>query len=306
MDAAPLPRQILPAFLAEQQLPTQFLELIDHWYLPLCRSLWQHHISARRPLLIGINGSQGSGKSTLASLLKLLLTQVYHLNTIDLSIDDFYLTRESRSRLAKTEHHLLATRGVPGTHDIPLMREVLMQLTQDKGSVLIPRFDKARDDRYPQERWDLVSTPLDIIIVEGWCMGTGIQTEAALEKPVNDLEATEDKDASWRRYVNRQLGEKYQDVFQMMDIWIMLQAPSFDCVYQWRLQQEEKLLCSKDTSAGESDQIMSAEQVQRFIQHYQRLTEHTLKHLPESVHYLFRLDQDRQIVSASQPLQVML
>lgn len=310
MDSTPISRRALQDFLLAHKLPAQFLDLLNHWYLPLGKSVWQHHISANRPLLVGINGSQGSGKSTLASLLKLLLTQIYHLNTIDLSIDDFYLTHESRGILADNEHPLLATRGVPGTHDSQLMLEVLKQLTQGQGDMLIPRFNKATDDRYPKEQWHRVAAPLDVVIVEGWCLGTSAQPEDALKVPVNDLEAMEDKDASWRSYVNQQIKGRYQDIYQMIDIWIMLQAPSFDCVYRWRLEQEEKLAqrpdCPDSKSGRQSDSIMSAEQIQRFIQHYQRLTEHSLKHLPEKVHYLYRLDRNRQIMSASQPVQVML
>ena len=35
-----------------------------------------------------------------------------------LSIDDFYLSKAKRKRLAASVHPLLAIRGVPGTHDV--------------------------------------------------------------------------------------------------------------------------------------------------------------------------------------------
>jgi len=260
-------------------------------------------------LLVGINGSQGSGKSTLASLLALLLRQFHGLGVIQLSIDDFYLTRESRRSLAERVHPLLATRGVPGTHDLPLMRETLQRLLNGNGEVPIPRFDKAIDDRCPADQWEFVSAPLDLVIIEGWCFGTPAQSEEALLKPVNDLEAREDPDAVWRRYVNRQIVEHYQSIYQMVDLWIMLQAPSFDCVYQWRLEQEQKLadkLKLTDDSAPMQNQVMSAQQIARFIQHYQRLTEHTLQHLPASVHYLFRLDRERRIIANTRPREALL
>ena len=301
--------QALQTFLTGQRLPPRFLQLVEDWYAPLAGQLALHHATAGRPLLVGINGSQGSGKSTLASLLTLLLTQFHQLKVMQLSIDDFYLTRESRRSLAKHVHPLLATRGVPGTHDMPLMRETLQRLVQGNGEVPIPRFNKTVDDRYPADQWEHVSAPLDLVIIEGWCLGTPAQSDEALREPVNDLEAREDADASWRRYVNRQIAEQYEEVYQMVDLWVMLQAPSFDCVYQWRLEQEQKLADKPDHEGqfeARQNQVMSAEQIARFIQHYQRLTEHSLKQLPAKVHYLFRLDQERRVIAGSKPRTVLL
>jgi len=294
----------LHKFLAEQCLPLSFLKLVDEWYEPLARRISKHHEAAGRPLLIGINGSQGSGKSTLAALLTELLTKHFGLKTIDLSIDDFYLSREARLALAGQIHPLFETRGVPGTHDVALMCETLLQLTRDNREVSIPRFDKARDDRYPEEAWERVSSPFDVIIVEGWCLGTPAQSDEDLLQPVNDLEALEDTDGSWRRYVNQQLGGRYQDLYQLLDLWIMLQAPSFECSYRWRLEQEaklaDKLRASKQRNSARS-RVMTATQVRRFVQHYQRLTEQSLQQLPGRVHYLFSLDADRRIVACQEP-----
>ena len=297
----------LHTFLKEHRLPLSFLESVDAWYLPLAGRLAKHHAAARHTLLIGVNGSQGSGKSTVAALLKELLAQNFGLQAITLSIDDFYLTREARLALAGQIHPLFATRGVPGTHDVVLMCKTLQQLTRENSEVSIPRFDKARDDRYPEREWDRVSAPFDVVIVEGWCLGTPAQPDEDLRKPVNDLEAREDPDGSWRRYVNQQLGGRYQDIFQLMDLWIMLQAPSFECVYQWRLEQEAKLadkLLESQQENSSRNRAMTASQIYRFIQHYQRLTEHSLQQLPGRVHYLFSLDADRRIVACSEPRPV--
>jgi D-glycerate 3-kinase len=294
----------LHCFLKEQRLPLSFLKTVDEWYMPLAGRIAKHHEAAGRTLLIGMNGSQGSGKSTLAALLTQLLAKEFGLKAIDLSIDDFYLTRQSRVSLARQIHPLLETRGVPGTHDVSLMCETLQQLTRENSDVSIPRFDKACDDRYPARQWDKVSAPFDIVIVEGWCLGSPAQAEAALHKPVNDLEALEDPDGHWRRYVNQQISGHYQDIYQMMDLWIMLRAPSFACVYQWRLEQEEKLaakLLAGDQQNSSRNRVMTATQISRFIQHYQRLTEHSLDQLPGRVHFLFSLDAGRQIVAYDEP-----
>ena len=74
----------------------------------------------------------------------------------------------------------------------------------------------------------------------------------------------------------------------------MLAAPSFDCVYRWRLEQEHKLALS---SSGGRGAVMSDTEVARFIQHYQRLTEHCLATLPNAVDYLYNLNERREISS---------
>jgi pantothenate kinase-related protein Tda10 len=70
-----------------------------------------------RPLVVGLTGPQGSGKSTLAARLPDLLAAA-GLNAGVLALDDLYLTKAERQRLAADVHPLFATRGVPGTHDV--------------------------------------------------------------------------------------------------------------------------------------------------------------------------------------------
>jgi len=290
----------LQDFIATQRLPSSYLQTVESWYKSLAGNVARHHKAAGRTLLVGINGSQGSGKSTLASLLALLLSESFGLKAITLSIDDFYLTREARLSLAEKIHPLLETRGVPGTHDVALMRDTLQRLIEkggESGEICIPRFDKLSDDRYPES--DRVSLPCDVVLFEGWCLGTPAQADEALHDPVNELEAREDPEGIWRRYVNRQIGEGYQDIYQLLDLWIMLQAPSFECVCRWRLEQETRL------ADDAKKQLMTGSQVASFVQNYQRLTEHSLRQLPAMVHYLFRLDEDRQVVGYEEPRRLV-
>ena len=298
-----LEEQALQRFLQTHQLPADFVSHAKRWFMPLAEQLLRHHQEAKRTLVIGINGSQGSGKSTLASLLTLLFTEQYGLRALDLSIDDFYLTREERLALAGDIHPLLATRGVPGTHDVGLLRSVLQALSGYWGEIAIPRFDKSQDNRQPSADWASAQSPLDIVILEGWCLGVRAQEQEQLSHPANILERDEDRDGSWRHYVNTQLNKHYHDLYEMIDIWIMLQAPSFDSVYRWRLEQEQKLAGASQTK---DNRVMTPEQVSRFIQHYQRLTEHALSTLPPQVNYLFRLDEQRKIHQALQPQPVSL
>ena len=72
----------------------------------------------------------------------------------------------------------------------------------------------------------------------------------------------------------------------------MLAAPSFDSVLHWRLEQEHKLA---KTSKGEKTGVMNDDEVARFIEHYQRLTEHALSTLPQQCDTVFYLDEHRNI-----------
>jgi D-glycerate 3-kinase len=300
----------LQEFLHERQLPDQFKQLVTDWYAPLAADLADYQEQVHRPLLVGINGAQGSGKSTLATLLAQLLSISHDRHAIDLSIDDFYLTRATRARLAEKITPMLGVRGVPGTHDMALMHQTLEALLTSSGrNVALPCFDKALDDRCPQEQWRQVNTPIDVVIIEGWCLGTPAQQPSDLGNPVNKLESEEDPDGVWRQYVNQQIHDVYEPVYSMVDIWVMLQAPGFDRIYEWRLEQETKLtdkhnlLANSDTTQS---RIMSPQDVKLFIQYYQRLTEHTLAVLPSRVHYRYQLDANREVVMADRPCPVAL
>jgi len=293
-------QQALKEMLARHRLPDAYLESAQHWFDPLAKQLArQCQKQAGRPLLIGINGSQGSGKSTLSEYLRLALQWDWDLRAVALSLDDVYHTRSHRKLLARQIHPLLATRGVPGTHDMALAEATLQKLLQPAtaAEVRIPRFDKATDDRKPEAEWDRQITPVDVVILEGWCLGIPPQQEADLLQPVNELEAREDPQGIWRRYVNQAIARDYLPVYQQVQQWLMLRAPSFDCVFNWRMEQENKLV-----PTANSQGVMDAAQVARFIQFYQRLTEHGLQVLPPLVHHLFQLDSQRNITAYSQPL----
>lgn len=287
----------LSDFLVQHNLPPAYALEARQWFFPLAESIVNKQQANSKICIVGINGAQGSGKSTLADLLSLLFNEEYQLNTVALSIDDFYFTRQQRLALSNTVHPLMATRGTPGTHDIKLALEIINSLCNQDTTPFIPRFDKATDDRVAREDFEIVSTKTDIIILEGWCLGAEAQTDDELQQPVNELEKQEDPDGVWRRYVNQQLREVYPELFNMIDIWVMLQAPSFDCVFQWRLEQENKLksTISKSSSATDKHMVMDEQGVRRFIQYYQRITEHLLKTLPDKVDHLFELDENRKV-----------
>ena len=288
-----------PQFLAQQQLPEGYRQQAARWFMPLLESIDARRRLAGHPLLVAINGSQGSGKSTLAALLAMALPRLFGLSVCALSLDDFYLTRTARQSLATRVHPLLATRGVPGTHDVALMQRTLEALRRDAGQLAVPAFDKAQDDRVAEGEWQRVATPVDVAIWEGWCLGVPPQSEEALAKPVNQLEREEDHDGQWRRYVNRALARDYEPLFAQVDLWVMLAAPSFGCVQRWRSEQEEKLAVRRGADAIG---LMSSAQIARFVEFYQRLTEWGLERLPPAMDYCYRLDEQRQIRALQGPM----
>lgn len=296
----PEPKSI-KAFLEKHRLPVSYAAHAQSWFDPLAEQVASHQLEASRPIAVGIHGCQGSGKSTLADYLCFYLAEVKHLSTASVSLDDFYLTHAERQQLATSVHPLLGTRGVPGTHDVALAVSTLRSLTNsDPAETFVPRFDKANDDRKQKNQWDRVRTPADVVIFEGWCLGVTAQTAEDLKMPINALERDEDPQGIWRSYVNQQLLSSYPQLWDTADLWIMLKAPSFDCVYQWRVEQENKLA----QSGSQGKRIMTEQQLSRFIQHYQRLTEHALNTLPERVNFLFELDGQRQIVASHQPVEI--
>ena len=244
----------------------------------------------RRPLVVGVCGSQGSGKSTVCKTLSARFSQG-GLNVANLSLDDLYLPRETRVNLAKHVHPLLVTRGVPGTHDTKLGVHTLNALAHG-GRVPLPRFDKAVDDRRPPQDWDFVQGPAQLVLFEGWCVGARPQGLEALDQPVNPLEANEDVDGRWRRYVNDALGGEYQRLFAKIDLLVLLAAPSFDVVLKWRTQQEQEL---RAQTTGDRSGVMTDAALERFVQHYERLTRHILIEMPGRADLVVRLAADRSV-----------
>ncbi len=250
----------------------------------------------QRASIVGINGGQGSGKSTAAKFLKDELLAAHGLHAVVLSLDDFYLPRADRERLALEVHPLFATRGVPGTHDVQLGIDTLEKLRELRqgDSLALPQFSKADDDRMPPSRWSSVTGPVDIVLVEGWCVGTPPQTSAELTEPVNELEATEDADGRWRSIVNEQLRTTYAVWFSQLDALVFLRVPDIDSVRRWRWQQEQDTASVASSSAIG---LQSRAQLDRFIQHYERLTTHALRVLPARADVLLTLGEDHAVGS---------
>jgi D-glycerate 3-kinase len=275
-SAQQFPSHWIDAFLLEEKLPDAYRETIANVHAPLAARIAAE--TRDRLLTVGLCGPQGSGKSTLAASLRHLLGS-QELSVATLSLDDLYLTSVERAVLSESVHPLLRTRGVPGTHDVALGIDVIAALRRAQ-PVALPSFDKSRDDRRPRQEWTNVSDRVDVLVFEGWCVGARPQTDEELIQPVNELERDEDADGRWRRYVNTRLADDYQRLFACIDSLVLLQAPSFDAVYHWRLEQEQKLRARLQEAGADASRLMTPAQLRRFIAHYERLTCHILREMP--------------------------
>ena len=208
-----------------------------------------------------------------------------------LSIDDLYLTHAARQRLACKVHPLLATRGVPGTHDLALAAQVLAMLERGE-PVPLPRFDKLRDDRRDADTWPRALAGCQVLLFEGWCIAARPQASSALQKTINVLERDEDPHGTWRRFANDALAGPYAEVFARIDRLVLLAAPTFEIVADWRWEQERAFAQAQVGVAS-----MDAAQVRRFVAHYERLTRHILAEMPDRADLVVRLNDQRRPLS---------
>ncbi len=292
----------------EKLLPTFKDKILPH-YEKVADYLAKQHSIKKSNLLVAINGAQGTGKSTLALFLQAIL-EAKGKHVAVLSIDDLYYTFNERQTLATEIHPLLKTRGVPGTHDLTLGQQVINQLlnVQQDDSVVVPAFDKAQDDRKPKTEWPTINGPIDIILLEGWCVGASSMPESTLHTAINILEETEDQGQLWRRYINDQLIQHYEQFFNQFDLLIMLKAPNFDCVKQWRTLQEEKLASKMQVTLNNDKTttngaliaplkgLMNNNALNRFMMHYERLTNHMLIDMPKRADVVIELAPDHTIM----------
>jgi D-glycerate 3-kinase len=240
------------------------------------------------PCLLGLSGPQGAGKSTLTAALAAAGELVV------VGIDDVYLPRAERQRLAAEVSPLFAVRGPPGTHDLALLHETLDGLLAGRPTPL-PRFDKRTDDRCPTADWPVQEGPARLIVVEGWCIGATLPPDFLDPAPLNAIEAT-DHDLRWRRGQAEALAGPYAALWDRMDAFAHLIAPDFATVLHWRTGQEAG-------TQGVALPDLAPERrawVATFIQHYQRLTE-AMAAGHRRPGLVLRLDVARSVVQITPP-----
>lgn len=251
-------------------------------FLLLCRT-------TGRPTVLGIAGPNGSGKSTLGRLLAKMNGGVC------ISLDDVYLTRFKRRQMAENVHSLFATRGVPSTHDLALLDEVLDALLKAGPDTLtpLPVFDKLADDRQPRSQWPVFKGRPQLIVLEGWCLGCLPQSAKDLSWPVNALERLEDPQGRWRKAANSALATGgYGRLRSRLDGLIYMRPPSYDIIRKWRYQQEAQLM-----GVVEIDDTRKAH-IDRFLAHFERYLRWMMRGGVQA-DFTIQLDENRQLVALS-------
>ncbi len=276
----------------ERRFPELSLRFVETVCLPLSSWLARRE---PRPLVAALSGPPGSGKSTLVGALRWLLARRHGLRSAGFSLDDVYYTKAERQALARDVHPLLATRGVPGTHDLALANALLDALTRAGAEqpVRLPRFDKLADDRAPESEWDRVEARPDVILVDGWFWGAAPPSVASLERPINEREATEDPDGHWRRHVREQLAGGYQDLFARADVHVRLTSPSWETTLAWRVEQQLALR----GLAGTAPDAATQAEITKFLRLFERVARLPPAREPDLT---LELDERRELVRVAE------
>ena len=268
------------------------IESLKKIYIPMSFWIEKKYKKKGKTLFLGLSGGQGSGKTTVTGILKIILKKFFKREIQVSSIDDFYKTLKDRNHMSYKIHNLFKTRGVPGTHDINLLKKFLYNLKKiDLKKFKSPKFDKSIDDRFKKKYWNNIKRKPEIVILEGWCIGAKPQSNTLIKKPINILEKQEDKNLIWRKYVNEKLKREYKNLFAKIDHFIFIKIPNFKMVFKWRLLQERKLR----KKSYSNKKIMNYKEIKRFIMFYQRITLQMIKDLSKSASVVMFMKKNHEI-----------
>ena len=261
-------------------------------YIPIAFWIENKYKKKGETLILGFSGGQGSGKTTVAGILKIILKNFFKREIQVSSIDDFYKTLKDRNEMSYKIHTLFKTRGVPGTHDMDLLKKFFYNLKKENlKKFKSPKFDKSTDDRFKKKYWYDIKRKPEIVILEGWCVGAKPQSNVLIKKPINILEKQEDKNFIWRKYVNEKLKREYKSLFAKIDHFIFIKIPNFKMAFKWRLLQEKKLRQKFHSSR----KVMNFQKIKRFVMFYQRITLQMIKDLGNSASVVMVLKKNHQI-----------
>lgn len=291
--------RFLDEFCAARELNGIFMRNVESYFWGYASQLSTRAQAEDRPIIVGLNGAQGSGKSTLSELLAEVLPAFFNVDCHVLSIDDFYLSKAQRRKLSAAIHPLLATRGVPGTHDCARLKEVLQACSaHSSGEISLPIFDKLKDDRTRKVRKIKIGAQPTVVLLEGWCVGIPAQAALDLSVPASSFEFSNDNLGIWRNYVNEQLATTYAELFTKIDYLSMLKPPSFEAVLDWRVEQEVRLIARRRATSGdETISGMNVKQVAEFVENFRRLTCHAMAVMPAISNETWELQSDRLILA---------
>lgn len=222
-------------------------------------------IDTDRNSAIGIAGAPGSGKSTLARTLVQYINQA-GIPACLLSLDDYYLGRGEREQLAVNLHPLFRQRGVPGTHELDrLLTDFDQILNGEIKGLRLPVFNKSTDDREAENLWRSLEKAPRIIILEGWCVGAAPHRRTELKVPANETERVRDAHGSWRHEVWKSWQRLYTELHRRLDQVWYIRVPDWNCVIEWRWQQEQELA---------QVNLKSRAEVEKFLGTFERIVNH--------------------------------
>ncbi|OQS05709.1 hypothetical protein THRCLA_02193 [Thraustotheca clavata] len=233
-----------------------FHALVHNYYLPVFA--WVDDIYNNTPqpptrhhcVVLGISCVQGGGKTTMTKYLEKLFRHTGK-KCATVSIDDVYYPRQQQLSIAAANagNPLLEMRGNPGTHDIKLLLD-LIKRAKDGKDVTIPRYDKSAHnglgDRAPKDKWIFHQGPLDILLVEGWCLGF----EASKRCPANPHLVP----------INEALRE-FTSIYNELDAMLVVQVGDAKWVYKWREEAEADM-------RAEGKPAMTPAQVRDFVDRF--------------------------------------
>jgi D-glycerate 3-kinase len=243
-------------------------------------------IHTDRKTAIGISGAPGSGKSTLARALIQCISQA-GIPACLVSLDDYYFERKHREQLADELHPLFRQRGVPGTHELDrMLADVDQILSGELRGLRLPAFDKSIDDRVPENEWRSLEEAPRIVVFEGWCVGATPQKSTELALPANDMERSLDADGSWRREVLKASQRLYKALHSRLDQLWYIRVPDWNCVIDWRWQQERELA---------QKNLKSRTEVENFLGCFERIFNHMQDSYPQWADLVMEVDRNHDI-----------
>ena len=125
------------------------------------------------------------------------------------------------------------------------------------GELRVPCHDKTafegKGDRHDESKWRTYDTAkVDIVLYEGWMQGfTSVEDDEGLDEIHSGIGE-----------VNEIL-RGYDDMWALMDAWLVIQVKQLDCIYEWRLQAEKAM----KEKFGQ-DKGMSDDEVKAFVDKY--------------------------------------
>jgi D-glycerate 3-kinase len=138
--------------------------------------------------------------------------------------------------------------------------------------IKLPLYDKAafsgQGDRLPESEWKPVNQPgeppIQAIIFEGWCVGfRDLKPEEVEAKWIAPNRTLFKHRLEHLLHINDML-RLYNEITDLFDAFIHIDAEDLEYVYAWRQEQEDQLRLERgDPSAG-----MTPDQVVKFVDAY--------------------------------------